>query len=139
MRESLNPAARAAVVLLRVWIGLDLFFAHGLPRARDTDDFLESEELASFPSSELFGWAALLSLLVGGALLALGLFTRTAASVLLLTMLAAAFMVHGPDPWAEKELALTYAVALLFFVAWGAGDASVDAELQRRKRKRSPW
>jgi putative oxidoreductase len=130
---------RVAVVLLRVWIGLHLFFVHGMARARDMDDFLESGELASFPNPELFGWAAVLSLLVGGALLALGAFTRTVASVLLATMLAAAFVTHGPEPWAAKELALTYSVVLVFFVAWGAGDASVDAELARRKKKRSPW
>jgi len=139
VKDRASPPVRVAVVLLRVWTGLQLFFAHGLPRASDMEDFLESEELASFPNPELFGWAAVVSLLVGGACLALGLFTRTVATVLALTMLLAAFVSLGPQPWSGKELALTYAMILLFFVAWGAGDASVDMELERRRRKRSPW
>jgi len=139
VKERVSVPVRVAVVLLRVWTGLHLFFAHGLPRARDMDDFLESEELASFPNPELFGWAAVLALLIGGALLALGLFTRTVATLLALTMITAAFVSLGPQPWSGKELALTYAVILLFFVAWGAGDASFDVEIERRRRKRSPW
>lgn len=135
----MSPAVRTAVVVLRVWIGLNLFFAHGLPMARDPEALLESGMLASLPSPELFGWAAILAEVVGGPLLALGLLTRTAASALLLTMLGAAFVAHGSDPWVEKELSLTYAAVLLFFVAYGPGGASVDGELERRRRKSSPF
>ncbi len=55
-----------------------------------------------------------------------GAATRFAAIPLVFTMLVAAFLVHGDDPWSKKEFALLYAVPFLTLVFTGAGKFSVD-------------
>lgn len=86
-----------------------------------------------FPLAEVLGPSAALSEFAGGLLVALGLFTRPAAASVLLTMLGAAFVVHGDDPFARKELALAYAVAALALVIAGGGRWSVDGVVWGRR------
>jgi len=61
----------------------------------------------------------------------LGLFTRAAAIPLLITMLVAAFVIHGDDPFQKKEFALLYAAPFLMLIFTGAGSLSIDAKLKR--------
>jgi putative oxidoreductase len=60
------------------------------------------------------------------ALLVIGLGTRLAALPLAFTMGVAAFVVHGADPWAKKELAVLYGAVFLVFFFTGSGRFSVD-------------
>jgi len=83
-------ATQVGVLVLRLWVGLNFALAHGLGKARDPEAFLASEAVRAFPLPEVLGWAAILSELGGGALLALGLLTRVSAAFLLATMLGAA-------------------------------------------------
>lgn len=61
----------------------------------------------------------------------LGLFTRLAAIPLLITMLVAAFLVHGNALIKEGELALLYAAAFTLLICTGAGKFSVDGVLRK--------
>jgi putative oxidoreductase len=75
--------------------------------------------------------------LVGGLLVAIGLFAGPAAFLLSGTMAAAYFMGHVLNPQSEThsiipivnggELAALYCFAFLFVAAKGSGQASVDA------------
>jgi len=128
-----------ATLLLRLWVGLHLALAHGLPKAADPQAFL-SGLAQRFPLPTAMGWFAILAELGGGLCLALGLRTRVAAAVIVPVLLGAAFVVHADDPWAgHKEFPLTYAVVALFFVAQGGGPLSLDARLARKRRSRGPW
>ena len=66
------------------------------------------------------------------ALLVLGLFTRWAAVPLLITMLVAAFVVHGSDPFGDKEAALLFAVPYLVLFLMGGGAYALDRFIGRR-------
>ena len=132
-------ATSFGVLVLRLWVGLNFVFSHGLDKARDPELFLASASVQRFPMPEILGWTAIVALLGGGALLTLGLFTRTSAVLLLMTMLGAAFVAHGGDPWMKKEFALTYGAILFFFVLHGPSEPSLDGWLAYRKKKRSPW
>lgn len=68
----------------------------------------------------------------GAILLALGLFSRWAGFSLLFTMLVAAFIVHWPDPFKEKELAVLYALLFLLFTLTGGGKYSLDSLLKKK-------
>lgn len=61
----------------------------------------------------------------------LGVLTRVAAVPIISTMIVAAFVVHGADPLADKELALLYLAAFLAILLVGAGRYSVDGALAR--------
>lgn len=128
-----------AALLLRLWLGLNLALAHGLPKLSDTQAFLSSETLQSFPLPVLSGWFAMLAEGLGGALLALGLFTRPAAAAVAATMLGAGLVAHAGDPWVAREFALTYAVVALYFLVLGGGVLSADERLRKKRRSRSPW
>jgi putative oxidoreductase len=68
--------------------------------------------------------------LVGGLLLALGLFTRTVAFILAGNMAVAYFMAHAPRGFFPLlnggELAIVYCFVFLYFWLAGGGEWSFD-------------
>lgn len=68
----------------------------------------------------------------------LGLFTRVAAGFLVFTMMIAAFVVHGSDPFDKREMSLLYLSIYLLIISLGAGKISVDHLIEKRKRN-SEW
>jgi putative oxidoreductase len=78
----------------------------------------------------------------GGALLALGLATPVASSVLVATMLTAIYRVHGKKgPWLSNggyEYNLVLIAAALALAEVGPGELSLDAALGR-ERSGSGW
>jgi putative oxidoreductase len=81
------------------------------------------------------GWIEL----VGGLMIALGLFTAIAAFVTSGEMAVAYFYGHaltsGPWPWANQgELAALYCFAFLYMAARGSGPFALDAMRGRRRR-----
>ncbi len=114
---------------LRIMTGL-LFMQHG------------TAKLFGFPINDalkgMFGGmpGAMLNFtgileLVGGALIVLGLFTRTTAFVLAGFMAVAYFMAHAPGSFFPLlnggELAIMFSFAFLWLATTGAGPFSVDA------------
>ena len=66
-------------------------------------------------------------------LLVIGLFTRWAAIPALITMLVAAWIVHGGDPFKEQEKALLFAAAYVVRLILGPGRYSLDAWWKSRQ------
>jgi putative oxidoreductase len=120
--------------ILRLWVGFNFIFAHGLKKISDPSAFINSEMVQRFPIPVVLDWLAILSEVVGGALLVLGLWTRVAAFGIFCTMVGAAFVVHSADPWTRKEFALVYAVIALVLLMSGGGDFSLDRSLRRKRR-----
>ena len=108
-----------------------LFFEHGLSR------------LFGFPSPlptpMLFStyWFAGAIELVGGALVALGLFTRVAALIMSGEMAFAYFLSHAPHGFFpilnRGDGAILYCFMFLYFAFAGAGPWSLDALLGRKR------
>jgi putative oxidoreductase len=112
--------------LLRIIVGL-LFLEHGLGKIFD------------FPHAPNHVAYALLTVnpglqglieLVGGLLLAVGLFTRPVAFILSGDMAVAYFMAHAPRGFFPLlnggELAIVYCFLFLYFAVAGAGALSLD-------------
>lgn len=59
-------------------------------------------------------------------LVILGVATRINAGFVALLMLIAAFIVHGNDPWNNKEMAIMYALPFLILTLTGPGSYSID-------------
>jgi putative oxidoreductase len=96
--------------IVRIIVGL-LYMEHGLAK------------VLGFPLQGLLE-------LVGGLLLALGLFTRTVAFILAGDMAVAYFMAHAPRGFFPLlnggELAIVYCFVFLYFWVAGGGEWSLD-------------
>jgi putative oxidoreductase len=64
-------------------------------------------------------------------LICIGLGTRLAAIPLMITMLVAAFVSHGPDPFRQKEMALLYFLIYLSLLVIGSRKYSFDYLMTR--------
>lgn len=123
----------AGLLLSRLWFGGVLAFAHGLPKMLDLSGFVAGVGRNGMPMPWVMAPVAAMSELVGGLLLALGLWTRLAAIPVAGTMLVAGLWIHRADPFTKRELAFAYAVVALVLMATGPGKLSVDARLERAK------
>lgn len=120
------------LLILRLGVGLPLAFAHGTGKVPPSAGFVEATAGMGFPAPAFFAWAAGLSELVGGLLIALGLATRPSAFFVACTMAVAFFVRHGADPFADGEKAFLFLVAALVLMVTGAGKYAVDAVFRRR-------
>src|SRR3954447_18167440 len=112
--------------ILRIIAGL-LFMEHGLAKVLGFP--LQPNHVPYALSALNPGLQGLLEL-VGGLLLALGLFTRTVAFILAGDMAVAYFMAHAPRgvfPLLNGgELAILYCFVFLYFWVAGGGEWSLD-------------
>lgn len=117
--------AEIAMALLRIVTAL-LFIEHGTVKLFHFPAAMPGME---GPLPPLMLAAAVLEL-VGGTLIALGLFVRPVAFLLSGEMAVAYFMAHFPQGfWPalnQGELAILYCFIFLFFAAAGAGPLSLD-------------
>lgn len=133
--QSFTPYGLAALRVVTAY----LFIQHG------------TAKLFGFPHQAMFDGLQLLSLMglagvievVGGALLAVGLFTRSTAFVLSGMMAVAYFMAHATQgnvlaPMLNGgELAALYSFVFLLFVFSGPGALSIDGRNREGRSGRS--
>ena len=129
--SGLSPLANAGLTLLRIFAGASLCMAHGIGKLPPSDGFVEATAKLGFPLPVVFAWAAALSEFLGGAFLALGLFTRVSSFFIAFTMLVALLGVHRADPFQKQELAFLYFFIALAFMLKGSGDWSIDSFLRK--------
>ena len=130
MKRLLAPWAPQLLSVFRIMIAL-LFLEHGTAKLLH---FPAVPMFADVTIGSLFGVAGIIEL-VGGALVAVGLFTRAAAFILSCEMAVAYFMVHAPQGFFpilnQGEGAILYCFAFLYLAAAGGGPFSLDRILQR--------
>jgi len=120
-----EPASSIGLLLLRLALG-GFMLTHGLKKLSNFETIS-----AKFMSFLGLGGGISLGLAVfaevGCALLILlGLFTRLATIPLIITMLVAAFIAHGADPFGKKEMALLYLFGYACLAFIGPGKFSID-------------
>ena len=128
-----------ALLIARLFIGV-CFVIHalgklGLVGTGNMQGFVEWLESLNVPFAPIQARVAMLSELVGGSLLALGLFTRPACALLVVTMIVAGrlghrgagYLITNDPPGAEYTVNL--AVICLCLALFGPGAYSLDALL----------
>ena len=115
------------LLLIRLSFGGIMCFQHGIPK------LMKLLNGAPYKFADVFGLGTGLSLSLAvfsevlcGFLLVIGLFTRWASVPLIVTMIIAAFLIHGSDPFGDKELAILYLIAYLCIFLLGPGKYSID-------------
>ena len=128
---NLDVWAPRVLSLLRIFTAL-LFMEHGLMKLFH---FPAPQPGAPDPLPMILMAAAWIEV-VGGGLIALGLFTRAAAFVCSGQMAAAYFMAHAPQGfWPALnggEAAILYCFVFLYLVFAGPGIWSIDALVRKR-------
>lgn len=117
--------------LLRVTAGL-LMLPHGWPKLMAGPEaiaarFENSGYVLSFPLACLVIFIET----VGGACIALGLFTRFFAAAAAIQMAYITFVAHAPQGWSRMEYPLLWGVVFLAIALHGGGPYSVDRKLGR--------
>lgn len=134
--EHTPRAGRASLGLLVMRLGAGAFMlGHGWGKLANFGDlstkFADPLGVGTVASLGLTVFAEFFCAL----LVMLGLGTRLAVIPLLITMLVAAFAIHGGDPWSKQEFPLLYAVVWLGLLFIGPGRYSLDYLLSRRRRQ----
>ena len=119
----------------RLMFGLFMAFAHGMGKVPPPQGLIDGVTAMGLPLPGVMAWAAGLAEFAGGILIAVGLFTRPAALLWIVTMLVAAFVAHGADPIQKKELALLYLSFAVVVLTLGGGKFSLDHLLGRKLSK----
>ena len=114
------------LLILRIGVASMILFGHGFDKLVNF-----SVIAADFPDPLGFGSVTSLALTIFAEVfcslaIAFGFAIRLSVLPLIITMLTAAFAVHGDDPWSRKELAILYIVPYLTLLFTGAGRYSVD-------------
>jgi len=121
-------------LILRLGFGLYMLMGHGLGKLMK---LFSGEEIQFFsflglPANISLGLAVFAEF-IACIFIIIGYKTRLAALPLIITMLVAAFVVHGSDPWfmygtegGSKEPAIIYLIGFLAIYCLGSGKYSVD-------------
>ena len=127
----LSLPANAGLTLLRIFAGVSLLMSHGMGKIPPSEGFINGTANIGFPVPTFFAWAAALSESLGGAFLALGLFTRVSSFFIACVMATALLGVHRHDPFGKQELAFLYFFIAIAHLLMGAGDWSLDRFLRK--------
>ena len=131
-RSALQEWSPKILSVLRIVAGL-LFLQHGCAKLFHVP---YQPMFAHLPLMTLLGLQGIIEV-VGGGLLAIGLFSRTVAFILSGDMAVAFFMEHFPRNWMPilngGDLAVLFCFTFLYLFAAGPGPWSVDALMHPRK------
>jgi putative oxidoreductase len=114
------------LLLLRVLVTA-FMFTHGFPK------FYKLMAGGDIQFRDVFGMGPAVSMslavfaeVICSTFVLIGLGTRLATIPLIFTMLVAAFVAHGDDPFGKKELPLLYLFIYITVLILGSGKYSID-------------
>jgi len=126
-----------AALVLRVGFGLYMLLGHGLGKFQSLigGGEIQFPSILGLPASVCLGLAVFAEFLAC-IFIIVGYKTRLAALPVLMTMIIAAFMIHGNDPFfmqgaegGSKEPAMLYLFGFLSIYLLGSGKYSVDDKM----------
>lgn len=133
MARSATPLERYAPTMLSILriAAAVLFFEHGLSKL---SGFPPHGQMPHFPQLEFFAGTIEFT---GGALVAVGLFTRAAAFLMSGEMAIGYFMMHAPKSFFPLlnggDAAVLFCFIFLFIAVAGPGPIGLDTLLWRRR------
>ncbi|MFC6267515.1 DoxX family protein [Frigoriflavimonas asaccharolytica] len=121
------------LLIVRMLVGLAML-SHGFPKLQTliNGGKIEFYNFLGLSSTISLG-LTVFSEFVCSIFLILGLFSRYAAFFLAFTMIIAAFVFHGGDPWEKQEMSIIYLCSYFLLLAFGAGKFSIDSLIDKRK------
>lgn len=127
---SIRPVAPdLGLLLLRLMSGGVMVYAHGWGKLQKmlSGDMGFADPIGIGEEASLV--LTVFAEFVCGILIAAGLFTRAALVPSIITMLVAVFIIHGDEPFSDKEHALLFLVPYITLFFTGPGKYSLDKKL----------
>lgn len=127
-----------AALFLRVGFGLYMMFGHGYGKFQMLLDGGGSDfpGVLGLPST-LSLTLAVIAEFIACIFIIVGYKTRIASIFVIMTMLIAALVIHGGDPWfmqgakgGSKEPAMLYAIGFISIYLLGSGKYSIDNKVE---------
>lgn len=138
VKKSLRqPLTDVGLLVMRLWAGGVMLYAHGWGKLMTFGEQIERRAGFLGMPGELAATLLVFSEVFCALLLALGLATRAVAVPLFITMMIAAFVAHGGDPFRDKELALFFGSAYFMFMLTGPGKYSLDHLIEKKWKRRA--
>jgi putative oxidoreductase len=125
-RERSELATSLGLLVLRAGAGVMMLAGHGWGKLMSFGTLSQKFPDPLGVTSPVSLALAIFGELVCSVLVVLGVYTRLAAIPPLITMAVAAGIHHAGDPWADKELAVLYALVFLALIVVGGGRYALD-------------
>ncbi|TVQ80462.1 MAG: DoxX family protein [Bradymonadales bacterium] len=110
------------ILVLRVWLGGTMLFAHGWGKLANFGERSQSfPDPLGFLGSGLSLSLAVFAEVFCAILVILGVLTRLASIPLVITMMVAFFIFHADDPFGRKELAFLFMGGFIALALTGGG------------------
>lgn len=119
-----------AILILRVCMGA-FMLTHGWPKLANYSERLEKFRDPIGLGSELSLTLTVFAEFFCSIFIMLGLYTRIALIPLIIAMSVISFVVHGNDPFGDKEKALLFLSAFVVLFFTGPGQFSLDNRLRK--------
>jgi len=120
-----KPLASFALLVLRASLGL-MMLSHGWPKVLSFFDnpgsFPDPIHIGPALSHGLTAFAEFFCAI----LVVIGLGTRWAAVPLIFAMAVVSFVIHGKEPFSEREMSMLYLAGFTAIMILGAGSYSLD-------------
>ncbi|MFW5760384.1 MAG: DoxX family protein [Cyclobacteriaceae bacterium] len=114
------------LLILRIFAGALMLIMHGLQKLFSWERLFHSFSDPLGLGSEISYILTVFAEVLCSFLVIIGYLSRYAVIPLIITMLVAAFIVHGNDPWPQKEMALIYCSIFITLFFTGPGRYSID-------------
>jgi len=117
----------SGLAIIRILVGLFMFY-HGL----EVFDAAKMKEYSTWAPTRNFSFPLLLAYagkiaeLIGGLMLALGLFTRLGIIFLIIPMLYIAFLIGNGKIWYDDQYPFLFILLALVYFFSGPGEWSID-------------
>jgi len=121
------------LLILRVWFGLVLAFAHGWGKLTGFEGFSGYVARQGFWLPDLAAAFAVAGEVLAGIFMALGILFRPSAVAMAITMFTAALVIHWGDPFKKIEFAMAYAIPALALFFTGPGRLTLTTLWKSRK------
>ena len=141
MKKFFEKNRDAGILMMRLGIGIAFAFTYGLMKILGGVEMwngigMTMSNVGITFAPVVWGFLASISEFGGGILLILGLFTRTAAFFMAVTMiLASVHHLKALDPWHLAILPMELFSVFMALVFIGAGKYSIDHLIAKRKER----
>lgn len=120
------------LLILRLFASFSLLKTHGIPKLLNFQETIEHIPDPLGLGASFSAYYAIFTNVICALLIALGLFTRLAALLIVVLTLSGLFLIHFNDSAKLQDVPLIYSIVFGYIAYMGAGKYSIDHKLFKK-------